>query len=64
VYLDSTPRDISVPLEEMRPADHQTGPAPSATAALSLLFVVDLTNALPGAANTIRISRVGFAPAR
>jgi hypothetical protein len=63
IYLDSTPRDINVALSEMLPADRQTGPPPPASAALALLFVVDLTNALPGAANTIRISRVGFAPA-
>lgn len=62
VYLDEEPRDVMVPVAGMRPADHQTGPAPPATSATSLLFVVDLTNALPGAANTIRISRVGFAP--
>jgi hypothetical protein len=63
VYLDATPRDVIVPLSEMRPVDHQIGHAPPATTAVSLLFVVDLTNALPGAANTIRFSRVGFAPA-
>ena len=63
VYLDATPRDIVVPIKDMLPADHQTGPPPPAATAGSLLFVVDLTNALPGTANTIRISRVGFAPA-
>jgi hypothetical protein len=63
IYLDPTPRDIVVPIAAMRPADHQIGRQPAATAAVSLLFVVDLTNALPGAANTVRISNVGFAPA-
>ena len=63
VYLDATPRDIVVPISAMRPADHQIGRQPAATTAVSLLFVVDLTNALPGSANTVRISRVGFAPA-
>lgn len=63
VYLDSTPRDIVVPIAGMRPADHQIGRQPAATVAVSLLFVVDLTNALPGAANTVHISNVGFAPA-
>jgi hypothetical protein len=62
VYLDSTPRDILLPVSSMLPADGQTGRAPAAASAAALLFVVDLTNALPGAANTIRISRVGFAP--
>jgi hypothetical protein len=61
VYLDSMPRDVVVPVTELLPADRQTGPPPSATTATSLLFVVDLTNALPGSANTIRISRAGFA---
>ena len=63
VYVDRTTRRIVVPIERMRPADQQTGSPPPITAAVSLLFVVDLTNALPGAANTIRLSRVGFSPA-
>jgi hypothetical protein len=62
VYVDSTPRDVVVPVNELLPVDRQGGPAPSATTATSLLFVVDLTNAVPGSANTIRISRAGFAP--
>lgn len=63
VYVDSSTRDVSVPITGMRPADRQTGAPPPATTAVSLLFVVDLTNALPGAANTVRLSRIGFAPA-
>lgn len=59
VYVDATPREIRVPVAAMIPADRQSGPPPDAPA-MSLLFVVDLTNALPGAANTIRISGVGF----
>lgn len=62
VYLDETPREIRLPIAGMRPADGQTGPVPPATQAMSLLFVVDLVNALPGSANTVRLSRVGFAP--
>ena len=42
VYLDSTPRDLVVPIAAMRPADRQNGRQPAATAAVSLLFVVDL----------------------
>ena len=50
---------IVVPLDGMVPADRQTGPAPDPSSATSLLFVVDLTNALPGTANTIRIGSLG-----
>ncbi len=60
VYVDATPRAIRVPVAAMLPADRQSGPPPDGAAAMSLLFVVDLTNALPGAANTVRISGVGF----
>ena len=60
VYLDATPRDIVVPIGEMRPADHQAGPPPPTSGAQSLLFVADMTNSDPGSANTIRISDVGF----
>jgi hypothetical protein len=59
VYLDSQPRTINVSLDDMVPADRQTGPAPDPLSATSLLFVVDLTNALPGTANTIRIAGLG-----
>ena len=58
VYIDSTPQHIVVPLGEMRPADQHPRPAPDPSTAASLLFVVDLTNARPGDANTIRIGDV------
>ena len=60
VYLDPTVRDIIVPIDRMVAADHQSGPPPPPSDAQSLLVVVDLTNAAPGSANTIRMSRVGF----
>jgi hypothetical protein len=62
VYLDPRPRTLVVSLDDMAPADHQTGPAPDSSSATSLLFVADLTNALPGAANTIRIAGLGTSP--
>jgi hypothetical protein len=61
VYLDPQRRDIVVSLDDMTPADHQSGPAPDSSRATALLFVVDLTNALPGTANTIRIGSLGTA---
>ncbi len=59
VYLDAQPREILVPLDLMAPADRQTGPAPDSASATAMLFVVDLTNALPGTENTIRIGWLG-----
>jgi len=44
----------------MVPADFQQGQAPDTTGAGSLLFVVDLTNALPGVQNSISIAGVRF----
>jgi hypothetical protein len=60
VYLDSNDREVSLPLDRMRPLDRQTGPAPDAATASSLLFVIDLTNAKPGDSNSFTISKVGF----
>jgi hypothetical protein len=60
VYLDATPRDVVVHLDDMLPVDRQMGKAPLSSAAAALLFVVDLANAVPGDANTIRLARVGF----
>lgn len=61
VYLDATPRDVRVPIADLLPIDRQSGPAPEVSRAMSLMFVADLTNALPGAANTMRLSKVGIA---
>jgi hypothetical protein len=60
IYVDSSPREIVVPIEAMAPMDRQAGEAPDASAATSLLFVVDLTNARPGAADRVRIADVAF----
>jgi hypothetical protein len=60
IYLDTTPRDFTIALGAMLPADRQTSPAPPLASAASLLFVADLTNARPGDANAIRISNAGF----
>jgi len=61
VYLDSTPRQLVLPIGRMRPLDRQTGPPPDREAASSLLFVIDLTNARPGDSNGFTITKVGFA---
>jgi hypothetical protein len=58
VYLDSTPREIAVSIDGMRPLDRQTGPPPDQATASSLLFVADLTNAKPGDSNSVRIANL------
>lgn len=62
VYLDSRAREIVVPLARLRPAEG-AGPRPPLDRATSLLFVVDLTNARPGAKGTLTLGDVGFAHA-
>jgi hypothetical protein len=49
VYLDATPRDLVVPIADMRPAGETSSPAPVASRIDSLLFVVDRVHAAPGA---------------
>lgn len=47
VYLDATPREVRVPIDRLRPAGRE-GPRPPVPRAMSLLFVVDLTNSREG----------------
>jgi hypothetical protein len=56
VHLGPTPREMVVSIDRMRPLDRQSGPAPDPGSASSLLFVVDLTNAKPGDANTFTVA--------
>ena len=57
-YLDATPREVLLPLDRMRPLDHQAGALPDPGRAASLLFVVDLTNARPGDSNAFTIAHI------
>jgi hypothetical protein len=57
VYLDPEPREVRVPVDRMRPVG-PVGPAPAAWRAGSVLFVVDLTNARPGADGRFTVSDV------
>ena len=59
VYVDSTPRDLVVAVDRMRPLDRQTGMAPE-SGPTALLLVVDLTNARPGDSNTIQVEEVAL----
>ena len=56
VYVDETPRQILLRLEDFEPADGPTTLRPISAPLQSLLFVVDLVNATPGSAGTIWLS--------
>jgi hypothetical protein len=62
VYVDSSWRRISVPIDTMVPMAPSPGAArPDRHQARSVLFVVDLTNARPGATGTFEIGHVALA---
>ena len=63
IYLDTSPRDVVVPLASLRPASAASGrqPRPPLARASSLLVVADLTNASPGSAGTAVLTHAGFA---
>jgi hypothetical protein len=59
VYLDSQAKTIAIPLDHLVPID-TTSPRPPVSAVMSLLFVVDLVNARPGAEGQFEISKVAL----
>ena len=64
VYLTPEPRQIVVPIDQLLPADAQAAQVPQPPpfpAASSVLFVVDLTNAAPGARGRFGISDLRLA---
>jgi hypothetical protein len=64
VYLDSTERDARISLTKLRhAAESRTAPPPArppVSRATSLLFVVDLTNGVPGAQGNLTLRDVGL----
>jgi hypothetical protein len=64
VYLTPDAREIVVPIDQLLPADAQAAQVPQPppfSAATSVLFVVDLTNAAPGARGRFGISDLRLA---
>jgi hypothetical protein len=61
IYLDADERELVVPVRNMVPAEPSSGGMSSARTARSLLFVVDLVNAAPGAAGEFTFSDVRVA---
>ena len=56
-YIDRTEREVRIPIARLRPADGP-GQQPPSSRATSLLFVIDLTNAVPGARGSVTVSDV------
>jgi hypothetical protein len=61
VFLDQTPRDITIVFDDMRPRTVTTSPRPVLTDVRSVLFVVDMTNADTGTNGEISIDDVKLA---
>jgi hypothetical protein len=59
IFLDQTERTVTIPFDKLRQAG-AAGPLPPLTRAHSLLLVVDLTNAAPGAKGSFTIRDVAF----
>ena len=53
VYLDSTPRNVTVFVDDSRPPGEATGAPPIVAALDSLLLVVDTINTPPGSKGTV-----------
>jgi hypothetical protein len=60
VYLDETPRTLSISLEEFDPVEPYTSQRPIVSPVQSLLFVVDTLNTLPGADGSFAVSQVAL----
>ena len=57
IYLDRTPRTVTVPFDDMRPIGGGSGPAPLASIG-ALMFVVDTNNTRPGTSGEVTLTGV------
>jgi hypothetical protein len=60
LYLDGTPRTVTLNLQDFQPVAGQTSLRPIVARVQSVLFVVDTLNASPGSAGTIFLSGVAL----
>lgn len=61
VYLDPTPRDVTVYFDDMAPRGRVSRPRPTPAIVRSVLFVIDTMNTPLGGRGTIRIDEVKYA---
>jgi hypothetical protein len=60
IYLDETPRTVTVPIEEMHPIGGTTTQQPIVAHVQELLFVVDSVTTKPGSQGTIWLNYIGL----
>jgi hypothetical protein len=64
IYVDSTPRTITLPIEAFTPLDKPSSAQPIAVRLRSLLLVVDTVNSRPGRRGTIWLSAIALTSGR
>jgi hypothetical protein len=60
VYLDTTPRQFTIDVADLRPRGATSQPRPDLSAVQSVLFVVDTVNAEIGASGQVWIDDVRY----
>ena len=60
VYLDGTPRTVTVLLRDMQPVGRSTTQRPIVAHVQELLIVVDSVNTAPGSEGTLRLTDIGL----
>jgi hypothetical protein len=58
VYVEATPREYALPLDDFAPAGPTRTPRAPRTDVRSLLFVIDTVNTKPGASGRVWVSNV------
>jgi hypothetical protein len=57
VYLDRTPRTVTIPFSDLRPVDRSAGPVPLGSIG-ALMLAIDANNTLPGTSGEIVFSEI------
>jgi hypothetical protein len=60
VYADATPRQVTVAFDDMRPVEPNADPHPDLSHAEAILFLVGVSNTVPGSSGTLSLSDVSL----
>lgn len=61
IYVDETPRTVSVRFDDMRPVGETSTPTPPVSRITNIMFIVDTVNSLPGASGSFWLTSVDYA---